>query len=405
MLSPFSIVVASAFRLKLQLAIASMLFLGLVAATSAPILQTSVPFSLVNNHVYLDVTLEGKGPYHFAFDTGGSNLMDPAVARELGLHVRDRGPIVGVGNGSEKAGVATVGTLGVGELELHGERFTVARTRASFGAAEGRRVDGLIGAQILARYVTTFDYERREVRLADPVAASTPPPGTTLPVSFRDGLPQIACTVGGVAGACTVDTGSRLSVSVLQPFAGAHPAVVPSILTAPGIDGYGVGGAAYGRLGRLSEIRFGDIVVRDAVADFSTQQRGAFADRVTAANVGGGIWRRFTLTFDYLHKRLTLQPNSAFAEPDVYERSGLFLIARDGAIAVVGVRPGTPAAQAGIVASDILTEGDGRPLVAEDLTALRESLSAAPGTPVRLRVSSADGRPSREVTIVLRDYV
>ncbi|GAC1409620.1 MAG: hypothetical protein NVSMB64_18430 [Candidatus Velthaea sp.] len=407
MVAPFPIAVAGAFRRRLgvQLAGVCALTLGLLAAAPAPSPETRVPFELVNNHVYLDVSLDGKGPYHFAFDSGGSNLMDPAVARELGVRVRGRGRIGGVGNGSEPAGIATVGTLQMGDMKLRDERFTVARTRDSFGVAEGLRVDGLIGAQVLARFVTTFDYARREVRLAEPVASATPPPGTTLPVTFREGLPHVPCTVSGIAGECTVDTGSRLSLTVLQPFAAAHPAVVPSVLTGPGVDGYGLGGAAYGRLGRLDEIRFGELGIRDAIADFSTQQRGAFADRVTAANVGGGIWRRFTLTFDYPHKRLTLQPNAAFAEPDTYERSGLFLVTRDGAIAAAGVRDGTPAAEAGIATDDVIAAVEGRPLAASDLISLRETLSGAAGTSVRLLVLGARGGIPREVTVVLRDYV
>ncbi|MHA4915652.1 hypothetical protein, partial [Enterococcus faecium] len=43
--------------------------------------KTRVPMELIDNHVYVSVTLNGKGPYRFILDTGGQNVVDPAVAR------------------------------------------------------------------------------------------------------------------------------------------------------------------------------------------------------------------------------------------------------------------------------------------------------------------------------------
>ncbi len=43
--------------------------------------EASVPIQLLNNHVYLNVMLNGKGPYRFIFDTGGLNVVDPPLPR------------------------------------------------------------------------------------------------------------------------------------------------------------------------------------------------------------------------------------------------------------------------------------------------------------------------------------
>ena len=105
-----------------------------------------------------------------------------------------------------------------------------------------------------------------------------------------------------------------------------------------GVDGFGLGGPAYGRLARLHTLAFGGFVLRDLACGYSTQREGAFADPTTAANLGGAILRRFTVTFDYRGRRLAVRGNAAFALPDRIDCSGLFLIATDtGTIAVLGV--------------------------------------------------------------------
>ena len=39
--------------------------------------STTVPFNLVDNHVYVNVLLDGKGPYRFVFDSGGATSSIP----------------------------------------------------------------------------------------------------------------------------------------------------------------------------------------------------------------------------------------------------------------------------------------------------------------------------------------
>ena len=43
--------------------------------------STTVPFELVNNHIYVDVRLNGKGPYRLMCDTGGANIVTPELFR------------------------------------------------------------------------------------------------------------------------------------------------------------------------------------------------------------------------------------------------------------------------------------------------------------------------------------
>jgi hypothetical protein len=370
---------------------------------SLPSGTTTIPFELVDNHVSLPVMIDGKGPFRFLFDTGGSNIIDADIAKQLGLRAAGGGAGSGVGSATEAIQFATVDALGVGGATLRNQTFVVAPVHAGFGISSGKPVDGLIGFEVLARFVTTFDYGTNTVVLRTPNAAVPVAQGKTIPFVFNGQHAMVDCAIDGFAGQCVLDTGSRIALSVLTPFLAAHPSIVPANATAVGANGFGVGGAALGRLGRTS-LQIAGYTIPDVISDLSTQTQGAFADPYYAGNVGAGVLKRFAVTFDYAHQTVAFVPDAGFATRETYDRSGLFLITQGGKIIVADVRPGTPAAAAGLVKGDVLATVDGHDGGALGLAAVRDLLRAAPGTAVGLHVVAKDGT-ARDVSLTLRDYV
>jgi PDZ domain len=273
-----------------------------------------------------------------------------------------------------------------------------------FGVSAGRPVDGLIGWEVLARYVTTFDYANQRVVLSMPGTTQPPPNGHVVPFVLYGTQPQIACTIDGIPAECTIDTGARDTITFMTPFLTDHPRVVSATTTAIGIDGFGFGGAAMGKLGRVQSVGIADLQLTNLVADYSTQSAGALTAPFVGANIGGNLLRRFTVTFDYDNGTMTLVPNSAFSEPDYYERSGLFLIKRAGNVVVVDARPGTPAAEAGIVKGDVIESINGAPATAMLLGDIRNLLAQPAGNIVTLVLTGKEAT-QRTVKLTLRDYV
>jgi hypothetical protein len=366
--------------------------------------STTVPTTLGENHVYLDVMLNGKGPYRFIFDSGGANVVDPAVAKEIGAFGSGSAQGSGVGSQTEGLSFANISKLQVGDAVLTDQLFAVAPTQMGFGVSAGRRVDGLIGWEVLARYVTTFDYTNQQVTLSMPGTAQPPQNGHVIPFVLYGTQPQIACTIDSLLAECTIDTGARDTITFMTPFLTAHPQIVPATTTAVGVDGFGFGGPALGKLGRVSEVGIGDLQLTNLVGDYSTQTAGALAAPFVGANIGGNVLRRFTVTFDYYNGTMTLVPNAAFGEPDSYERSGLFLVKREGNVLVIDARPGTPAAAAGIVRGDTVTAIDGTAASTMLLGDVRDRLAQPAGTVVTLQLTAKDGT-QRTVKLTLRDYV
>jgi len=366
--------------------------------------ETSIPFDLVENHVYLDVKLNGKGPFRFIFDTGGANIVDPVVAKEIGAigHGSIQGG--GVGSTTESVSFAMVDEMQIGDAVLKNQLFGVAPTRSGFGMSGGQPVDGLIGFEVLSRFITTFDYGNNRVVLQLPGSAQTASGGNVVPFVLHGQQPQFACGIDGIASQCTLDTGDRGSIDLMSPFLVAHPQVVPPQLSAVGVNGFGFGGPAFGKLGRLQSLQIGNYTMKDVIGDFTTQQKGALAVPFVAANVGGGIWKRFVLQLDYYKQTMTLTPTPAFSEPDVYERAGLFLLNRGGKYVVLDVRPDTASAQAGIVKGDTIASIDGKPVSSMSLQAVRQLFFGPVGTSLQIGLVSPNGT-QRNVTLVLRDII
>ncbi len=107
--------------------------------------------------VVVDLTINGKGPYSFALDTGASlSLIDLQLAQRLGLPVA--GPpedISGVG-GTERVTPVTVSKWAMGAATLP------ARTITSAPLSDLRRsagIVGLLGSDVLSAFSSvTIDY-------------------------------------------------------------------------------------------------------------------------------------------------------------------------------------------------------------------------------------------------------
>jgi hypothetical protein len=366
--------------------------------------STTVPLQIVNNHVYLPVMLDGQGPYTFVLDSGGDFIVTPEVAQSLKAKTSGAVQLGGVGNTTEGASFARIESLQAGNATVRNPYMLVLPIATGFGMAEGMRVDGMVGYQFLARFLTTIDYAGSKLTLTTPPAAPAAIVGAA-PLSFYfDGtIPRIPIGIGNVTTSGEIDTGSRGGITLSSPFVAAHPAIGALAKTPPAVQGFGVGGPSVARLGRLPSVQIGPHTISNAIAAFGTQTQGAMADPFNPVNVGGAILRRFDVTFDYAHHQLLFAKNASFDAPAPFDRSGLFLIVKDGAYTVISVLPGSPAASSGVAQGDVIVTVNGAEASSQSLAALRALFSAPAGTTVQLHVKNTSGE--RDVKLTLADYV
>jgi len=132
----------------------------------------------------------------------------------------------------------------------------------------------------------------------------------------------------------------------------------------------------------------------------STQAGADTANAEVAGSVGYGILRQFNITFDYANGMMYFEKNANYGQPDVFDRSGMWIERRASGYEVIETIKDGPAAKAGLVPGNVIVAIDGKPWNSLPLTTLRQDLKAAPGTKVKLKLGNGQER-----VITLRELI
>ena len=366
-------------------------------------MSTSVPFRLLNNHIYVEGRVNGKGPYTFMVDTGGHTLLSPGVVAAAGLRAVGNAPEAGAGAKQSSNGFVPVRLISIGAVRMHDQ--VAFATGIYTPDIEGIPVDGMVGFELFRRLIVRIDYGRRILTFTLPGHASFRNAGVAVPFVFYTHLPFVRGRIDEMPATFDVDTGSRSELDVTSPAVARYRLRDRYPRGARAVTGWGVGGPSESYVVRLRSVTLGTVTVSAPVADLSGAARGSFSDPNFDGNIGSGFLKRFVVTFDYGHQVMYLRRIEP-APPDVgdFDRSGLWINATKGGYIVTYVAAHSPAAQAGLHTGDVIVELDGRPARAEDLSDARELLRARPaGTHVPMLVKGKTG--SRRLVLTLRDQI
>ena len=372
-------------------------------AFSGGVHEAVLPFRLLNNHIYADVKVNGKGPYTFIFDTGGANIVTPGLAKQLGLKIEGHVEARGAGSGTMDAGFTHVSELSLGAATMKDQAFGAFPLEA-LSDIEGVDEIGMIGFETFRRFVTRIDYGRGTLTLIDPQSFDPKDAGTPIPLSFDGNVAEIHARYDGVEGIFQLDTGARSSLTLTAPFVASH-GLHRLAKGIEGVTGWGVGGPTRSFAERGGTLEFGSIKIDSPVVELSTDKGGAMAEADTAGNIGAGILKRFIVTLDYEHKTAYLKPvEMPVADLDTFDRAGVWLNRDPKGFKVIDVTAAAPAAEAGLKAGDVVTAVDGKPATSIQLSDLRFRFrNDMPGTHVRVTILR-DGKVS-DIDFVLRDLV
>jgi len=365
--------------------LAAFLFIALSAVADGTDLKPGLRFRFERNGP-LFVPVEAIGASRtFILDTGASPCM-------LDTRFRSKLTIAGKVKMRTAAGTIPLRTYSQPDLTISGVTLE-ARSDAvligmlPFCEATGKTVDGVVGLSVLQDHVLRISAAERQFELLNSVPSD---PGTEIPVTWPkgDGLNANLLFSEKHQERCLVDSGSMSEVTLRADlFDFLYD--VGSITRIREIVVQTANGPARKKEGILDDVALG-----------SWQHSGVVVNRgTTFSYVGLKYLNRYTVTFDFPGRRLFLKPGKYFAEKSRRTCLGVGIYWRDENVRLKYVIVGSPAAQAGLEADDIIESVNGKPVDASSLFKLRR-LFENDGETVSLSVRRGDRVTSVKIKLV-----
>ena len=363
---------------------------------------TTVPVE-IDGEVTLQATLNGR-TYDFILDTGGHDIITPAVAQALGLKPAGASESGGAGAGTIAQQDVRVASLRIGAATLRDQHFYVIPLQYSTVERGARpALAGILGLELFERLAVRLDYAARTLTLRTfAQAARETRRGTPVPIYFDDDSPLLDGRIEGKPGLIALDTGNSGS-TVVQAVWAKRNDLADTLKRGFETVSYGAGGESRNWASRLGRLEIGGQVLEHQIGRYAEDSAGSFSSITEAANVGTDVLANFALDFDYRHGTIWFDPRPGHVAPP-FNRSGVRAYKEDAtAFLVALVTPGSPAAEAGLKKGDRIVSVDGVPAERLSGSALFAKNTQAPGTVVEFGI--ADGTTTRRVNLALREQL
>jgi predicted aspartyl protease len=296
--------------MKQRLSLATLLFILSYFAFSADQKPVVVPIELHEDHVYVSVQVNNSEPLWFLVDSGAAapvNLLDRNVAERLRLPVEGEKSPIAIG-GSARVAFTPAVTLKVGPVNLPAARLGVMALSSQEGS-EGHRVDGILGYPFLAALNPEIDYRHHRMLLSESPALGRTSESVPFDLvakscrihaqlTLRPGKPPVPAVL-------IVDTGYDGSLVLNTPFVEQHKLLESATGS---ISGGSLGGTTGGGTLQIPALRIGSRMIRKVESRLSPDKEGAFSTSEVDGYVGSSLLKRYSVLFDYKHKRLVLRP-------------------------------------------------------------------------------------------------
>jgi predicted aspartyl protease len=271
--------------------------------------SVAIPMIQVDPLPLVSMTVNGRGPYFFLIDTGGSELaLDPALADTLGLATY--GEEMGTFAGGRKSSVtqSRLDSLRLGPLAVRGVPLALLDTRRFAPIAMGRPVAGVIGTVFLYHFRATLDYPHARLVL---VRRGSPWAAGQIEIPFWMAGDHFMVASGTLDSSAVktwfVDSGMA-GPSFTAPVSTLRDAGIPLPDTGSARTGIGGGGPVRAAPFRVRRLTLGAAEASDLLGIF-----GAFPpslERGMGFQIDGlvshGFLRAWSVTFDFDRMRLVL---------------------------------------------------------------------------------------------------
>jgi predicted aspartyl protease len=275
----------------------------------AGVSSVDLPVKFGRQHVYVRVTIAGRG-LDFVLNSGAGGItIDSTVARELNLPVFQQHSAVTAGRYTTARTI--VPEMRVGALTMHD--VAVQEVPQGWDTGEDVKEVGLLGFDFLAELGITIDYEHQRVTVVPGMSYAAPADPHTIGLDVRvgSGQPRTTVSVNGAIGERWIlDTGGAGTFLIFDYFARRHPEALrgQSASAGRGVRLKGIGGPIDTQPYQISSLRLANVNFQNFVG-YRVVGNGSYAQNDDGI-IGTAFLRLFTLGFDYANNRVYLVPNS-----------------------------------------------------------------------------------------------
>jgi len=250
----------------------------------------------LGNHLFATTIINGRR-MALAIDTGAPfTLVDAASAKSLGLRVQTTDAhVTGITGLVEKAGVANIATLGMGNCTFLNVPIGVADT-GDINLIRGPHLDGLFGAHEMSKFGMIVDCAR-QMLYVNPNGASAAKSQklaeflrgrgfVRIPMTFNKGHHLVIdSAVNGHPARFIVDTGAGITfLSAALAYASGATG------TGLNLEAHGAtGGSLPERIARVKELTLGNLVVHNAemtIGESKIDADGLLGEEYLSLNFG-----------------------------------------------------------------------------------------------------------------------
>jgi len=379
--------------------------------------KVEIPFEYENNFIVIKVLFNRIFPLRFILDTGAEHtiLTNREITDMLSVNYQRRFTILGADMQTELYAYLVRGIrMEIEEMDfLNRSILVLEEDYFRFDQFAGINVHGIIGADMIRRFVVEINYRRKTVTFHDPSRFNERRVSdfVSLPADFHRGKPYIQANTRlannqEIKTKLLMDTGASISL-LLYTDTDSLLRLPEKVI--PGALGMGLGGSLDGYIGRVDQFSLDErIEFRELITNFQELHPNADSSYLNNRNgiIGNRLLNRFTVIVDYIKGRVYLRQVEDLQEDVEFDKSGLVMRAFGASLnnfEVFYVIPGSPADQAGLRKGDELVRINWLPAFLFNMEGIISKLSKREGKKIRL-VIKRNGEKMR-FTFLLRDLL
>lgn len=290
-----------------------------------------IPYTSASNLIILPVNFNGFD-LNFILDTGASKTLLFNFSNIDSLDVKVTSVIKVRGYGKEKAFNALYSQgnkLSVnGYNNMNADIFILTDGEIDLRSLLGTDINGILGTDFFKDYIVDINYLKKKVTVSKKIRKSKRllKKYERYDLSIYNDRPYINTIIGQddefTSGDLLIDTGSSDALWVYK----FEDHIKKPEVSFSDYLGFGVSGDIYGERSKIGSLQLGKHILNDVLVSFPNDTTLIQKyKKGTQGSIGGEVFRRFHVIFDFKNKSLYLKNNSSFKDGFYYNMSGITL--------------------------------------------------------------------------------